>query len=120
MKKYLILFISLLFASVVFGQYIKDVSTAVDKIQKGASSDSTKHWNITGMGTLSVAQAGYSNWAAGGVNSLGLVGLVNMNINYAKGRHAWANIIDLGYGFQFLGLGTNSQQYNKTDDKIEL
>jgi hypothetical protein len=72
------------------------------------------------MGSLNVAQAGYSNWAAGGTNSLGLTGLVNLNINYRKGKHAWANIIDMGYGFQFIGLGSSSQQFNKTDDKIEL
>ncbi|MBE0646897.1 MAG: DUF3078 domain-containing protein [Bacteroidales bacterium] len=120
MKKYLILFITLLFASFVLGQDISDVTKAVEKAKTGASTDSVKYWNISGMGTLNVAQAGYSNWAAGGANSLGLIGMVNLNINYSKGKHAWANIIDLAYGFQMIGIGSSDQQYNKTDDKIEI
>ena len=110
----------LVISSLVLGQDIKEVAAAVDKSKTGASSDSIKHWNVSGMGSLSFAQAGYSNWAAGGTNSLGLIGMINLNINYSKGKHAWANIVDLAYGFQFLGLGSSSQQYNKTDDKIEL
>jgi len=120
MKKYLILFSAFMFAGFVFGQDIKEVATAVDKSKTGASTDSIKPWNVSGMGSLNVAQAGYSNWAAGGTNSLGLVGMVNLNINYSKGKHAWANIIDLAYGFQLIGIGSNDQQYNKTDDKIEI
>ncbi|MBL6949712.1 MAG: DUF3078 domain-containing protein [Bacteroidales bacterium] len=104
----------------LFSQIPSTIATAVDKSHKGASKDSTKYWNITGFASLNVSQAAYSNWAAGGQNSLGLVGLVNLNINYSEGKHAWANIINLGYGFQFLGFGTSSQQYSKTDDKIEL
>lgn len=120
MKKWLAVLLAFSFTLGLFAQDIAEVSKAVDKSKTGASNDSTKLWNISGMGTLNVAQAGYSNWSAGGQNSLGLVAMVNLNINYMKGRHAWANIIDLGYGFQFLGIGTSAQQYNKTDDKIEL
>lgn len=119
--KWPVFIIYILFASfTVFSQRIEDVTKAVEKSRTGASSDTAKYWNISGMGTLNVAQAGYSNWAAGGQNSLGLAGMVNLNLNFSKGVHAWASIIDLGYGFQFLGIGTGSQQYNKTDDKIEL
>ena len=120
MKKIYAVIIFFSLSGLLFSQIPSSVATAVDKSQKGASDDSTKFWNITGFGSLSVSQAAYSNWAAGGQNSLGLVGLVNLNINYSKGKHAWANIINLGYGFMFLGFATSSQQYNKTDDKIEL
>lgn len=120
MKASLILIFSFFLTSVFFGQEIVEVTKAVDKSRTGASADSANLWNISGMGTLNVSQAGYSNWAVGGQNSLGLIGMVNLNINYSKGKHSWANIIDLAYGFQFLGIGTSSQQYTKTDDKIEL
>jgi len=120
MKKNIYLFIFLLLAGVVVGQDIKDVAAAVTKPKTGISADSTKYWNVSGMGTLNVSQAGYSNWAAGGANSLGLIGMINLNINYSKGKHAWANIIDLAYGFQMIGIGSSAQQYNKTDDKIEI
>lgn len=120
MQKYLLSCLALFFSITLFSQDMAEVTIAVDKSKTGASADSTKHWNISGMGTLNVAQAGYSNWAAGGQNSLGLVSMVNLNINYKKGRHVWSNIIDMAYGFQFLGIGTSSHQFNKTDDKIEL
>lgn len=119
-KTILLISLSFIFSMGLFSQEIVEVTKAVDKSKTGISSDSTKHWNISGMGTLNVSQAGYSNWAAGGQNSLGLIGMVNLSIYYSKGKHAWANIIDIAYGFQFLGIGTSSQQYNKTDDKIEL
>jgi len=120
MKRLLLSCLVFFFSLGIFSQDLVEVTKAVDKSKTGAAADSIKYWNISGMGTLNVAQAGYSNWAAGGTNSLGLIGMVNLNINYSKGKHAWANIIDLGYGFQFIGLGSSSQQYNKTDDKIEL
>ncbi len=120
MKTVYTLFLCYFLSGLLFSQIPSTVASAVDKSHKGASKDSTKSWNITGFGSLNVSQAAYSNWAAGGQNSLGLVGLVNLNINYSKGKHAWANIINLAYGFQFLGFATSSQQYNKTDDKIEL
>lgn len=119
-KIFILLFIGLFATSNMYSQNIAEVSKAIDKTDIRKKGDTTKHWRINGITSLNVSQAAYSNWAAGGQNSLGLVGLVNLNINYLKGKHAWANIIDLGYGFQFLGFATSDQQFQKTDDKIEL
>ncbi len=120
MKKASTVILLLCLSMWVAGQTPGEVAVAAEKARTEASQDTIKHWNITGFGSLNVSQAAYSNWAAGGQNSLGLIGLVNLNINYNKGKHAWANIIDLGYGFQFLDFGTDASQYSKTDDKIEL
>jgi len=120
MKKVTITGVILLTAMISFGQELAETAKAVDKTKLVEAPDSTKHWHFSGFGSLNVSQAAYANWSAGGDNSLGLVGFVNLNLNYLKGKHAWANIIDLGYGFQFLGFGTDAQKYTKTDDKIEL
>lgn len=120
MKKTGILIMMVFVFSIVSAQELKEVSTAIDKTHKLARADSLNPWKINGFASANISQAAYSNWSAGGQNSLGFTGLLNLNINYLKGKHAWANIIDLGYGFQFLGIGESNQEYRKTDDKIEL
>ncbi len=86
----------------------------------GAPADTAKkRWFVQGSGSLAVSQAAFSNWAAGGENSVGLAAFLNVKANYKKGKHAWANTIDLGYGLQYLGNGSNAK-FTKTNDKLEL
>ena len=100
--------------------------TEIEKTAKAKSvsgvetkPDSLKAWFVTGSGLLTLSQAAFSNWSAGGENSVGLDAAINLKANYRKGRHAWANTLDLGYGFQFLGIGDNAE-FRKTNDKLEL
>ncbi len=112
-------FITILFAmslAILNGQDIVKVSKAKEEALTGA--DSVKPWNISGTGNLAFSQAAFSNWAAGGENSIGLNTFINLKANYKKRRHAWANTIDLGYGFQILGKGSDTR-FTKTNDKIE-
>jgi hypothetical protein len=119
MKKIILIFSCLIVSVSIFTQEIKIVSDGAEKSGAASSSDSLKHWHFKGFGSLSVTQAAYANWSAGGQNSVGLVALVNLSPIYLKGKHAWASIIDLGYGFQFLGEGSDAT-FSKTDDKIEI
>lgn len=97
---------------------IKTVSSALDKTKSEPPADTVKHWKISGFGSLTVNQAAFSNWAAGGTNSIGVAGMLNLRARYLKGKHAWSNFLDLGYGFQYQGP-IEHMKYNKTDDKIE-
>jgi hypothetical protein len=100
-----------------FSQDIVKVAKAKDEV---ASSDtSKKHWFISGTGALAFSQASFTNWAAGGENSIGLNASVNLKANYKKNRHAWGNTIGLGYGFNILGKDGDAK-FNKTNDRIEL
>jgi hypothetical protein len=81
--------------------------------------DTVKAWFIDGSGNLAFSQAAFSNWSSGGQNALGLNAFVNLKANYHKGKHAWGNTLDIGYGFNYLGTGSNAQ-FTKTNDKIEL
>jgi len=117
MKK-LILFISaLFFFGAIVAQDIKTVATGLDKT-KADIPDTVKHWFVQGFGSLTINQAAYSNWAAGGSNSLGGTGMINMKFRYSKNKHAWSNILDAAYGFQLIGPNEHAR-FNKTDDKLE-
>ena len=119
MKKIILIISALFFFGSLIGQDIKTVATGLDKTKADAPPDTSKHhWLISGFGSLTANQAAFSNWAAGGTNSLGVSSMLNLRIRYAKNKHAWSNIIDLGYGFQYLGPIEHAK-YNKTDDKIE-
>ncbi len=103
----------------LYSQEIHKVANAKSEIESIKHPDSTTRWVVQGSGNLQFTQASFSNWSAGGENSLGLVGWINFKANYRNGKHVWANNVDLGYGFNLLGKGGDAD-YRKTNDKIEL
>lgn len=120
MKRNLFLLILILFTGSVSAQEIHKIAKAKSDVLSDVPADSTnKRWLIQGSGSLQFTQASFTNWSAGGENSLGLVAWVNFKANYKKGKHVWGNNIDLGYGFNLQGNGSDAV-YNKTNDKIEL
>ena len=119
MKRLGIIILSVLLAGVMFGQEIQKVAKAKAEALAEVTPDSTKSWLVQGNGSLQFSQASFSNWSAGGQNSLGLVAWINFKANYHHGKHIWSNNIDLGYGFNYLGKGSDAK-FNKTNDKIEI
>ena len=102
------------------GQELQKVAKAKDEATAVKIPDTLKkHWLVTGIGALQFSQAAFSNWSGGGQNSIGLTSLLNIKANYSKGKSAWGNTIDLGYGFQYIGKSGDAKFY-KTNDKIEL
>lgn len=120
MKRFSILIVLVFLSSVLFSQEIDKVAKAKKEVLSEVHPDSVaKPWLIRGSGSIAFTQAAFSNWASGGQNSLGLVAWLNFKANYHKGKHVWANTVDLGYGFNILGNGSNAS-FTKTNDKIEL
>jgi hypothetical protein len=120
MKRIYLIILAVVMAGVTFSQEIQKTSKVKSDILSAVPADTAKkHWFIQGSGSLQFTQAAFSNWSSGGQNSIGLVAWVNFKANYRKGKHVWGNTVDLGYGFNLLGKG-GDQQYNKTNDKIEL
>jgi hypothetical protein len=119
MKTITTLAFSLILSLGAIAQDIKTVSSALDKTKSDPPADTVKHWKVSGFGSLTMSQAAFSNWAAGGTNSIGASGMLNLRFRYLKGKHAWSNFLDLGYGFQYLGP-IERMKYNKTDDKLEF
>src|SRR6201996_2357468 len=73
-------------------------------------------WHIHGQNTLLISQSSFSNWAAGGSNSIAINGVLNYDFNYKVGKWNWDNKVILGYGTgKQNGLG-----WRKNDDRIIL
>ncbi len=121
MKAMIFLFSSLMIAHFASGQEFRQkVVNAKSDLNKEVPADTAKkHWLVQGSGSLQFTQASFTNWAAGGQNSLGLAAWVNFKANYRNKRHMWANTLDLGYGFNILGKGSDAQ-FTKVNDKIEF
>lgn len=80
-----------------------------------SDTTSEKYWKTGGNIGIQLNQAAYSNWQAGGVNSIATNSLLTLFANYKKGDWAWDNLLQLAYGLSF-----QDTLFNKTDDRIEL
>ncbi len=106
MKKTIIL----ISAIMLFAGFITEV--------QGQKADSLKSWNKSGVFSLNVAQSSFTNWAAGGQNSVAISGLINLGANYKEGKSAWDNSLTVGYGK--MRQKGNDLGWVKTDDRIDL
>lgn len=79
-------------------------------------NDTIKDWTIKGKASLNFSESYFSNWSAGGENSLNLIAKYTMDANYKKDRHSWVNWIDLAFGYNVIGKSDPM----KTEDKIEF
>lgn len=77
-------------------------------------SDST--WKIHGENTFLINQSSFSNWAAGGINSLAGNIVLNYDFNYKKEKWSWDNKVLAGFGL------TNQKDlgWRKNDDRVVL
>ncbi|MEA3505722.1 MAG: DUF3078 domain-containing protein [Bacteroidota bacterium] len=81
-----------------------------------ATTDTVKAWTRGSEGNISFSQIAFSDWAAGGKNSLATSGIFNFYLNYAKNNQAWDNNLNFGYGIMRL----DGNDYKKSDDKIQI
>jgi hypothetical protein len=100
MKHITLFVISLLISSALLGQETKD----------------STYWKITRQASLNFSQVSFSNWVAGGKNSVSGVGLLDMSANYKKDKIHWDNSLKAGYGL--MKEGTN--ELIKNEDRLDL
>lgn len=81
-----------------------------------SAADSLRYWTIGGNASLTVNQLSFSNWAAGGKNSLSGAFNLKSYFNYKKAKVNWDNSFDLGYGLVKQG----SENAMKSDDKLQF
>jgi Protein of unknown function (DUF3078) len=108
-KRFLIAFFTICFVSGAFAQADKKDSVKKDTVKKDTA------WHIGGIINIAFSQMSFTNWAAGGQNSIGLVSLAAVYANYKKDKISWLNSLDLEYGFQKV----DNSPFQKTTDKIE-
>ena len=80
------------------------------------SNDTIDGWKNGGTLSLLFNQSAFSNWVAGGVNSVAGNASVNYDINYKQGPWTWDNKIILAYGLS----KNQGDDVRKTDDRIEI
>lgn len=110
MKKLLFILISLLIMTSVFAQLDEGENQL-----RTQNTDTIMGWKFGGKFNLDFSQAGFTNWASGGINSI--TGIVNfsMHLNYIQEKSHWMNLLEVGYGGQRI-----KKEYSKTEDKIYL
>ncbi|MES2286637.1 MAG: DUF3078 domain-containing protein [Bacteroidota bacterium] len=80
------------------------------------TTDTIKYWKKGGLASINFSQASFTNWAAGGENSLSGIALFNVFANYKKEKNTWDNSLDLAYGL----LQSGYSAPRKNEDKIDL
>ncbi len=76
----------------------------------------TTHWKIQGQASVNFSQVAFSNWVAGGKNSVSGVGFFHWYADYQKGKTHWKNALKTGYGL----LKEEGSGLTKTDDRLEI
>lgn len=102
MKKYLLTFAVMLFASqMIFAQ----------------EETEQKNWTHGGFVGLNVSQSHFSNWTSGGQDNINGLSTFKYNMNFAKGKSKWDNTLDLALGYSYFDF---DEKPLKTDDRINL
>ncbi|MHC1732594.1 MAG: DUF3078 domain-containing protein [Bacteroidales bacterium] len=87
-------------------------------LANGQAADTTLGWHKSGVFSLNMAQASFTNWAAGGQNSVAINGLINLTANHKSEKSGWDNALTIGYG-KMIQKG-NDLGWVKTDDRIDF
>ena len=91
--------------------------TEAEEVLKTPITDTVPGWKRGGVAGFHLAQTALYNWAAGGEKSFAVNGVFSLFSNYKKGKIAWDNSLDLGYGMLTQGDDSN---FKKTDDKVDF
>ena len=92
-------------------------TTEAEKSIRTATLDTIFGWKTGGLFGLNVSQASFTNWAAGGENTMAFAGILNLYANHKGAKSSWDNMLDLGYGLLKQGKNTD---FIKTDDKLDF
>ncbi len=82
-----------------------------------SAQDTLRHWTYKGNIGLNFSQSSYTNWAAGGQNTLAWLGTFGYTVNYAKDNLKWDNTLNTALGYSFYDF---EKKAIKTDDKLEF
>ena len=75
----------------------------------------TTYWKKQGSTSLTFGQTSFTNWSAGGENSVSVLSAFAYKIEYNKNKTSWSNSLDLGYGLSYQG-----DDQIKNDDHINF
>lgn len=109
---------SLALILLTFGISFAQLNTVKSELErtKIREKDTLDGWKNFGQVNLLLNQSAFSNWVAGGENSI--AGNLNAQYNfyYKKGSWTWDNLLQGSYGLS----STESKGLRKTDDRLEI
>jgi hypothetical protein len=73
-------------------------------------------WKIAGFFGLNFSSTSLSNWQGGGQNNIATNSILNLQVDYKKGKHEWTTKIDAQFGL--IRQGNNSSRFRKNTDQI--
>ena len=111
MKKKLILLYLFIFSLSLFAQ---QEQVRRDITQEKLDSIDVKKWKVIGKLGFIFNQYAFSNWLAGGENSVAGTITLNYDFNYVLGLWKWDNKIIASYGSSYF----SDNGYRKTDDRF--
>ncbi len=82
-----------------------------------AQDELPQGWSHKGNIGLNFGQSSFTNWAAGGQNTVNGQGIFNYEIHYLKDKFKWDNTLNTALGYSYFDF---KKKPIKTDDKIEF
>ena len=82
-----------------------------------AQDELPQGWSHKGNFGLNFGQSSFTNWAAGGQNTVNGQGIFNYEIHYLKDKFKWDNTLNTALGYSYFDF---KRKPIKTDDKIEF
>ncbi|MDR1199814.1 MAG: DUF3078 domain-containing protein [Prevotellaceae bacterium] len=72
-------------------------------------------WKISGSPSLTLTQTSFSNWSAGGANSIAGVAMIGLKSMYSETKFTWETTLDMAYGLTY-----QEDNFLKNNDKIDF
>ena len=69
-----------------------------------AQDEQPQGWTHKGNFGINFGQSSYTNWAAGGQNSLTAQGIFNYELHYLKNKFKWDNSLNTSLGYCFFSF----------------
>ena len=82
-----------------------------------AQDEQPEGWSHKGNIGLNFGQSSFTNWAAGGQNTVNGQAIFNYELHYLKGNFKWDNTLNTALGYSYFDF---NKKPIKTDDKIEF
>lgn len=115
MTKRMRIFILTIF--ILISQAFGQLDSKEDELKKRSEEGKDQGFKKGAIVNLSLNQVNFSNWAAGGNNSISASTLINFYFYYKKDYWIWDNNGSIGYGIL---NQENADGVEKTDDRIDF
>lgn len=119
MKYFIPFIISAFITNYTYAQTVQGGKVNTESAKLAGKLDTTKKqegWTIRGTNTLLLNQAAFSNWVAGGINSIALTARADYEFNLKRGKNLWENRLLGGYGLR----SEEGNRATKVEDVVDF